>query len=205
MNSTPANDPPENVSFVIFQVHGFLVGGLGPVFIFIVLNALGYQDSSLNLNAFGAIVILFGTCLVLAFIVLAGKLANKKSKWLDFAYLLQAILSFVLLHYLVVNTGGSKSSVFAFSYLYVPAVVAYTYNSGRNLYGASAILGYSYIKNLFGHEHEGRFLRPITDLFENISCRQGDGYSDNVLHLVVFAIQLFMVMYLAFKGRSKSR
>lgn len=203
MSSSRLTDPPVNVSFTTFQTHGFLIGGILPISIYILTHALGYHDSELDLKAFGGLLILSCLLLVIGVVVLICKINDTKPMFRTIAFQIQALLSFLLLHYLVAYTGGSKESVFAFSYLYIPAVVGYTYNSGINLLGASICLSYSYIKNLFGHEHETMFLRPFANFFSSIHIDPSNKVGDGILHLSVYVIQLIMIIYLASKSKSQ--
>jgi hypothetical protein len=137
--------------FQEFQFLGIFLGGIVPILIFWGFAvATGIQGLKVDRSGTGKILVLTFVLVVL-FGVLYKCLAKHGNKpWFGWLFSLQAIICFLLIHFLILFTGGSKYSVFAFTCLYVPSVVGYVYGkAGWNLRGAVVIMLLIYSYNLF--------------------------------------------------------
>lgn len=145
--------------FEKFQLLGYGVGGLLPVFFVYFLDG-----STLKENPFfqdevkSRILGLWLGGLGLGVLTYLAYHFKPNSKLFGVLFSLQAIYSILFIHLLVLYTGGSKTSVFSGTYIYLVAVVGYTYKRGVNLYGAAIFVTISYLANIF-------YASYLTDLF----------------------------------------
>ena len=191
-------------SFKIFQLLGYFLGGLLPVGIFLVLE-LTLDQNILSKSCEIAFIILG----ILGFVIgnLAFLLFDRKehedNKWFGIFFLIQAIFSFILIHLLVLYTGGPKSSVFAVSYLYLIAVVGYCFGPKKELYGAAALLSLSYFINLFFQDPQQYLFDLILvskkTLKDTATTSFNDTIDGKIIYLAVFIIQLFATYHIAKK------
>lgn len=133
-----------------FQIFGFLIGGMLPVLLVSVFEIFGARTQLIEDQA----------TLSVLFIAIVGSLFGCFTPYLDktlddgswpsiIVFSGQAALSIVFLHALVLYSGGPHASVFAGTYLYLPAVVGYTFGKGRNLYFCAFAMAISYLTLMF--------------------------------------------------------
>ena len=195
--------------FLLFQIFGFLIGGLIPVLLTIIAQFYSqiHPIDEAVIHMVGAIAVF---TLVLAISALCShsaiNLGHPKSRpFLKVVFLLQALFSIALIHILVIYTGGPISSVFAYSYLYMPSVIGFTYAGGLELLGASSLLWISFISNLFWLDPQKTFFRPVMELGHNTvsgSYNASMGFPA-WLYAVIITIQLIVTSAIAVASRKK--
>ena len=196
-------DHPEYITFNNFQWLGYFLGGICPVTLFIIFEMASSQNiiSSEN-ESFFFIAALIGATIG----ILVYKFHLEENlQWLFHSlFAIQALYSFILIHILVLYTGGPETSVFSLSYLYLIAIVGYTYGPGVKLYGAAIILCSSYVINLFIFDGQQHFFQWLLHL-KTISI-SGSGVSsglvsrsNRMIYLFVFLIQGIVTTYIASK------
>ncbi len=206
------HDPPEFTSFKVFQFLGYFIGGIGPVIIFLMFEMLGMDQNIIDgkyISSFMFFALLGAIIGFIAFYIEHSY--SEKHILFKIFFLTQAIFSILLIHFLVLYSGGPKSSVFALSYLYIPAVVGFTYGKGINLTGAVIALCISYILCLFwlteqqdmfksvvvsGKEFVRISPKPIGFLWNN---------SDKWIYFIVFLIQIMVTKAIASKRKEKNK
>lgn len=192
-------------SYQIFQGLGYIVGGLVPVAVFISFEMSGLKQGLLSEISINLFVILSFIGLFMSIISLYVELRySRESGWFGIIFTMQALFSFFLIHLLVLYTGGPKSSVFGLSYLYIPAVVGYTFGKGWSLYGAALLLSVSYILNLFFVAAQQTFLNNYTFIKyflndENLLSDINDtaGKDGAWIYIFVFLLQVMVTTLIA--------
>lgn len=146
--------------FHAFQYLGFFIGGVVP------LSALLVWDNQtvapiIDAQAVPTIIVLVLVLFCIGVFILVHGDDHSDSLIIATLFYAQAAVSILTLHFVVLYTGGPIVSVMALSYLYLPAVVGYTYGSGVQLIGASGALSISYVTNLFWPSQQRELLSPI--------------------------------------------
>lgn len=196
-------DEPQ-IPFRTFQWYGFFIGGIIPIVLLIIFQSIGIKESLIDSNAFGCILIHTIIISIIAIILLHFESRREKLKWnwWGLLFLVQAVFAFFLTHILVVFTGGAKTSVFAFSYIYIPSIVGYAFGKGINLYGAAIVLSISYFFNLFFPIEGKTIFESYIQIFNKIGFTSADGINIGILYLAIFLIQLFVLIVIAGKKDS---
>jgi hypothetical protein len=134
----------------------------------------------------------------LSFILPYYEEEHSEKKWFSALFLLQALLCFLLVHLVVRCTGGSRSSLFAFTCLYVPSVVGYVYGKkGVNFKGAFVCMFLIYFVNLFWPQDLSKL--PPGDIINLATSNAGltAPIPVEVFYLGVFLLQLIALAVMA--------
>jgi hypothetical protein len=200
------DESPKFTSFGAFQILGYFLGGMIPVIMYLILELCGLNLNNLPRNCIGLFLILaFLGVLIGSTAFLVDKIYPENHKLFHKFFLAQAIFSIVLIHLLVLYTGGPKSSVFANSYLYLPAIVGYTYGRGKKLYWAVWFLSFSYFLNLFWNEGQKNSIWNSIVVWEPSIFKpldKSDSFTayDSLIYGFVFAIQILVTTFIATKS-----
>lgn len=128
-----------------FQYLAFLLGGMVPVALVGISELLGLQTGLLEPQVVSKVLVV--TIIGLLFGAVApivDRLLTDGSLPSRIVFSSQALFSLLFIHILVLYSGGPHVSVFALTYLFLPAVVGHTYGKGVNLYVSAACLAFSY-------------------------------------------------------------
>ena len=192
-------DLPEFTPFKTFQVAGYLIGGIGPLFFHCLTSMAGVERSLFSESHFSFFLVCALIGLALGIVVLLVNKEHHDGTAFKVLFFIEAMFSFFLIHVLVLATGGSKVSVFSLSYMYLPAVVGYTYGAGGNLLGATIFSLGSYFANLYSIEAQMKFMNDFMSLgtqFTTIETARGD-----YIYFVVFFMQLIVTAYIGWQRK----
>lgn len=198
-NLNPGND---NTFFREFQKLGFFLGGICPLLIFIFLEFSGLNPGLLEKNCISAFTVLTVVGIGVGWVTSHYGTNETPKKTFNRIFSFEAFFSIVLIHLVVLYTGGSSSSLFAASYLYLPTVVGYVYGPGKKLYNAVIALSISFALNLFCISFQQVFLdhlmllRPSFIIYTPSIVR---GLCYKIFLFILFGIQMFVVTYIASK------
>lgn len=133
--------------FSALQILGFFIGGIIPLAAILIWDTQS-PVPFIEPQAFHTVFILSIATFILGSLV--GHFGDDHADGIaiTFLFYIQAVLSIIVIHFVVLYSGGPIVSVLALSYLYLPAVVGYTYGAGVHLYGAAGCLLLSYTLNL---------------------------------------------------------
>jgi hypothetical protein len=104
-----------------------------------------------------------------------------------------AFFCIIALHVLVLSTGGSTQSFFAYHYLYIPAVVAISFRGSKEFVCASFLCFLSFTTNLFCFTNPWIPLDSLCFRLTPEWTRILAGPAYGLAHLMVFTIQLLML------------
>ena len=210
MISTNLHDPPEFTSFKVFQFLGYFIGGLAPVFLFLGIEVSGYDQNLIHHNCVGRFFLVAILGVIIGFV--AFFIEHKFSEdnfWFKFFFTIQALYSIFLIHTIVIYTGGPKSSVFSASYLYLIAIVGYTFGHGFKLYGAALFLFISYFINLGYAEQQKVFFNDLffsaESVFKDSNGIVYGGKHDIYIYGIIFILQIFVTVSIASKRIPKQK
>lgn len=197
---TNSNKVISNDTFRDFQAYAVGLGGLGPIALFLFLAlAFGIKDLTISKGGTGILLILFFLVLVSTLFLYHKERHHGNKEWFSGIYVLQAMLSFALTHFLIYYTGGARNSVFSFTCLYIPSIVGYVYGKkGVNFIGAAALMFLSYTYNLFYPKIYNNL--PDSDLFrldKSVFNWIDKPVSFEWLYLSLFIIQLYVLWQIA--------
>ncbi len=202
---------PEYTSFKLFQFLGYFVGGLIPIYIFLSLEVIGFGQHLIQRDSIGPF--LLTLCIGEVIGVLAfwfeHLFKDNNNKWFRFIFLLQAIYSIFLIHTIVIYTGGPRISVFSASYLYLLAIVGYTYGSGPKLYWAFIFILLSYFTNLWFITVQ----KPIFDnvfvsnysVFKDVDSSHVSDFQNMIIYAIIFTLQISVTVFTVTKKNQKSK
>ena len=188
-------------TFKSFQFYGYLLGGMVPVAVFLSFEVTAFQNLMDQHYLVSFIVWVLVATIISLF--LYNFESTKYKKLYGYTATAQAICSFLLIHMLVLYTGGPKSSVFALSYLYLIAVVGYTYGFQLELYGAAFLLFISFVLNLFFLDSQQAFFNFImkTNILLNRTTPQGgiitSSYNNELIYFLVFLTHGLVTVFTA--------
>ena len=195
----------ERKKFIDFQKYGYFIGGLVPILITSLLSLLtSHKVFDSKYLGFFLISSSIGTSY--GFLVFLFYSENRPSNIFINFFLIQAFLSGFLIHLWVAFSGGAIESIFSLSYLYLPAVVGYTFGKSKELYIASFFLGVSFFLNTF-------YCKNQMETFDFIATIGGERINHEVEYIsnniqvqfsffVIFLAQLIVTIIMAKKRDS---
>lgn len=199
----------DDISFTNFQWLGYFLGGMCPVILFIFMETAFNQNIiSDDKEKLFLVLLLIGVPIGFAVYHFRSQ-ANFKQLY-HWLFAIQALFSFILIHILVLYTGGPVSSVFSISYLYLIAIVGYSCRPKKELYGAAILIGISFLTTLFFLKEQQlaiNFLIPhITVPSAKISLEVSASLtnSNKFIYLFVFVIQGIVTTYIASKHTNEA-
>lgn len=201
MKPDAQEDTAEFASFREFQKLGFIIGGILPIFVYLFFSIVGLEDELIRPEHTGFFLLLSFVGMALGIGMAHLEHEHSRAKWFGSLFFFQAVYSAFLIHLLVLCTGGAKSSVFALSYMYLPAVVGATYGSGPNLKGATIFSCMSYLANVFFVDFQSRLIFDKID-FVTVTIENASFTTNGLAYAAVFVIQLVCTAWLsARKGK----
>ncbi len=175
----------EKVEFSRLQLFGILLGGLLPSFIFLIFedhcqNLLVCEKEYFYIS--GLLLAIFTISLYAAHMNRKKEIAwHKKAR--SFLLTIQVLGLFLYLHFLVMYSGGPRSSVFTMSYIYIIGIVVHIYGTKNWVVVATgALLLASFIINILytriPESHFNKLTDTVADL--NVDSQQTTNFMDSV-------------------------
>jgi len=188
-----------NIPFRDFQALGTILGGIAPIAAFFLVAFLfGIQNLVITKIGLSIIAILVASVLGFTLFLYHKEPRHGKKKWFTIVYTSQAILCFLLTHFIVHYTGGAKNSVFSFTCLYIPSVVGYVYGKrGISLIGAVIIMSLSYFANLFSCKDYHLVAENELIRLDKTNIGIGTPVSIEWIYLAIFLLQLYILWEIA--------
>jgi hypothetical protein len=182
--------------FLTLQLLGYFVGGLIPVFFFLIKNYFsgdGVSDELIGFfTLFALLLSLWQSITIYLFV--------EKSDAFQQMFNGQSLLTYLFLHLLIIYSGGVKYSPLSFEYVYIVGVVGYIYGKrSNNLVQAVLFSCCSLVVNIFYVSPQITFLNDY--LFNGNKHTLVSMGNNPWIYVFVYGIQIVVaIIILSIKG-----